>query len=71
MNEVWMLDYRHAVFPRWGVFESEDDAWDWVRKNDPERMVGGYYTPFKLTVNRNLDESVPTTAPEYRYANQR
>lgn len=69
MNEVWILDYIYAVFPRWGVFESEAQAWEWVDKNDPERK--SYYTPFMLTVNRDLASEVPTNCPERRYANKR
>ena len=64
-----MLDYIHAVFPRYGVFESEEAAWAWVETNDPERK--SYYTPFKLTVNRDLASEVPTNCPERRYVNQR
>ena len=69
MNEVWMLDYLYAVFPRWGVFESEEAAWAWVEKNDPDRK--NHYTPFKMTVNRDMLPEVPTTCPERRYVNQR
>jgi hypothetical protein len=69
MNKVWMLDYLHAVFPRFGVFESEDAAWAWVQTHDPERKE--FYTPFSLTVNTDLCHTVPTTSPERRYANQR
>lgn len=69
MTEVWMLDYLYAVFPRWGVFESEEAAWAWVQTNDPDHK--SFYTPFKLTVNTELESSVPTTCPENRYTNQR
>ena len=64
-----MLDYLNAVFPRWGVFESESDAWAWVAEHDPERK--NYYTPFKLTVNTDLAFQVPTTSSRTRYYNQR
>ena len=69
MNEVWMLDYLNAVFPRWGVFESEQAAWAWVQTNDPERK--NHYTTFQLTVNTELELNVPTTAPQRQYVNQR
>jgi hypothetical protein len=69
MNEVWMLDYLHAVFPYMGVFPSEGHAWAWVERNDPDRKHS--YKAFRLTVNHTLDASVYTTAPERRYANQR
>lgn len=69
MTEVWMLDYLHAVFPRFGVFPSEGHAWAWVERNDPDRKA--YYKAFKLTVNHSLDVEVPTTSPEQSYRNQR
>ena len=69
MDEVWMLDYLHAIFPRRGVFTSEAEAWAWVEEHDPDRK--SYYTPFKLMVNTELHHNVKTTAPERRYANQR
>lgn len=69
MDEVWMLDYLNGVFPRYGVFESEAAAWEWVQTHDPERKY--QYTPFKLTVNRELDLTVPDTAPFRQYVNQR
>lgn len=69
MKEVWMLDYLNAVFPRWGVFESEEAAWAWVQTNDPAQKP--FYTPFKLTVNTDLSEKVPHTARFDRYLNQR
>lgn len=69
MDEVWMLDYLNAVFPRWGVFESESAAWAWVQEHDPERS--NFYQPFKLTVNTESNYRVPHTAPNERYINQR
>lgn len=68
MNEVWMLDFIHGVFPRWGVFVSERAAWDWVEEHDPENK--SRYTPFRLTVNTELDYQVKTTAPQRSYVRQ-
>jgi len=64
-----MLDYIHAVFPRWGVFPSEEAAWAWVQTHDPYNK--NRYTAFSLTMNDGTEFNVPTTAPESRYANQR
>lgn len=64
-----MLDYLHAVFPHWGVFESERHARLWVLEHDPDQAA--YYTPFKLTVNKSGVSKVPTTCPERSYRNQR
>lgn len=69
MTEVWMLDYLNAVFPFWGVFESEEAARAWVQEHDPEQK--DYYTPFMLTINSESDYKVPTTSKFRRYANQR
>lgn len=70
MDEVWMLDYLNAVYPWWGVFESEQDAYEWVRKHSDEKRWPNF-TAFKLTVNRDLEKSVDTTSPEHSYRNQR
>lgn len=64
-----MLDYLYVMFPRWGVFPSEEAAWAWVDKYDPKRRH--HYTPFKLTVNHDIELNVPTTCPERSYRNQR
>lgn len=69
MNEVWMLDYLNAVFPRWGVFSSKEAAMGWVQTHDPERK--NFYTPFLLTMNGDLEHTVPTTSPQGRYYVQR
>lgn len=69
MNEVWMLDYLHAVFPKWGVFQSERHARIWIMEHDPENAH--CYRPFKLTVNSSGLSEVPTTAPERKYAVQK
>lgn len=70
MNEVWMIDYLNAVFPHWGVFESEEAAWKWIDATD-EDSDRSAYKPFMLTVNRDGAERVPHTAPNRRYINQR
>jgi hypothetical protein len=69
MHEVWMLDYLNAIFPEWGVFESERHARIWVMEHDPEQA--DYYTPFKLTVNKSGLSKVPTTSKFRQYTNQR
>lgn len=69
MDEVWMLDYLDGVIPRLGVFESEQAAWNWVVVNDSSRTA--FYTPFKLTINREAARFVPTNAPNSRYVNRR
>lgn len=69
MDEVWMLDYLNAVFPHMGVFPSERHARLWVLEHDAERA--DYYTPFKVTVNKSGLSTVPHTAPNRRYVNQK
>jgi len=64
-----MIDYLNAVFPHWGVFESEEAAWKWIYEQD-NNYYRPAYTVFSIPVNRTNDV-VETTAPFRRYVNQR
>lgn len=70
MNEVWMIDYLNAVFPHWGVFQTEEDAWEWIDDYDP-RGDRTAYKVFSIEVNRDNSPEVETTSPFRRYVNQR
>lgn len=70
MYTVFMIDYLHAIFPQWGVFECEKDARDWIDRWATEETKA-YYKPFRLTVNKQLARNVATDCPEHKYANQR
>ena len=67
-----MIDYLHAVFPGWGVFPTEDAAWEWIETHDYDiETRRTYYKPFKITVNKFNEHKVETTSPEFSYRNQR
>lgn len=67
-----MIDYLHAVFPKWGVFPSEETAWEWIETHDPDFAAKkSFYKPFKITVNKFNEHVVETTSPEFSYRNQR
>lgn len=34
---IYLLDYLNMIMLRFGWFQSEDEAWEWVNTNDPER----------------------------------
>lgn len=70
MNEVWMIDYLNAVFPHWGVFPSEELAWEWVEAYRGERPRT-FFKPFSITVNKFMEQHVKTTSPFNSYKNQR
>lgn len=65
-----MIDYLNAVFPCWGVFVSEQAAWDWIERYDPHGDMTAYKV-FYVSMNTDNLGDVPTSAPNRRYINQR
>lgn len=67
---MYMIDYLNAIFPEWGVFADEEDAWDWIKEFQPEEIRRGF-TVFEIGVNPGNVAHVHTDAPRTRYTCQR
>lgn len=74
---MFMIDYLNAIFPRWGVFTTREDAQRFIDtmienyKDAPHSMHPGSFTIFEIEVNDGTSMQVKTGAPYRRYANPR
>ena len=68
MKRVWMLDYLNALMPRYGVFETEEDAYAWIENYDPKRKQN--YKVFWMEVNGGT-LTVGNSSPHNSYVRMR
>lgn len=65
-GDIYMLDYLQMLHLRAGYFQSEEEAWAWVKQNDPEQKH--YYTPVRIGAAR--PDTTTGIQYRYRYASQ-